>query len=378
MLAESFILPDAKLYMCGHSLGPCLLSTQYMMDKTMQDFALYGVRNWNDQQWIDLPFVLGEKIAKLIGALDTEVVVTDSTVVNLFKVLKAALQLQGDRQLILTTDDIFPADLYIAQGVGMVKRVKPEALIDNINEEVAVLMLSHVNYRDASLLDMQRINAVAAKHGVLSVWDLSHSIGIVPIDLHGCGADFALGCTYKYLSGGPGSPAFVYAHQKHHEKMESPIFGWMGHQKPFAFEEHYHASGINKFMGGTPPILSMKALESALAIFNVQRVQDLYQDAYRHSGFLIDSLRDLNIQVFKPLERGGHVAFTHDYAYGFSNALIEAGFICDYRAPHLIRLCINPLYISMNGIEDCVRQIQDIEAHALYLKPEYNQMRKVT
>lgn len=378
MLADKFILPDGKIYMCGHSLGPSLKTTADAVCNTLQDFTSYGVSSWNKSGWIDLPYALGVKIAALVGANPDEVITCDSTVVNLFKVLKAAMNLQKGRDIILTTDDNFPADLYIAQGISEVKYIKTDEIYENIDETVAVLMLTHVNYRDASVLEMKAINEYAYKYGVLTIWDLSHSIGIVPVDLEASGADFAVGCTYKYLSGGPGSPAFIYANRKHHEVMQSPIQGWMGHNQPFAFEKEHASSGIRKFMGGTPAILSMKALEAALEVFDRSLIDKAYSIANEYSILLIESLKICDIEVYAPQNRGGHVALTHKAGYAFSRALIDAGFICDYRAPELVRLCVNPLYISLHNIESCIEKIRFIMEKALYLKPEYNQMQKVT
>jgi kynureninase len=198
------------------------------------------------------------------------------------------------------------------------------------------------------------------------------------VDLEASGADFAVGCTYKYLSGGPGSPAFIYANRKHHDLMQSPIQGWMGHNQPFTFEKEYASSGVRKFMSGTPAVLSMKALEAALEVFDKKVIDKSYSIANEYSSSLIKSLKNCDIEVYAPQNRGGHVAFTHKHGYAFSRALIDAGFICDYRAPDLVRLCVNPLYISLGNIESCIEQIRFIMEKALYLKPEYNQMQKVT
>lgn len=195
------------------------------------------------------------------------------------------------------------------------------------------------------------------------------------MDLEVSGADFAVGCTYKYLSRGPGSPAFIYANRKYHERMQAPIQGWMGHNQPFSFEKEYTSSGVRKFMSGTPAILSMKAF---LEIFDKNVIVKAYSIANEYSSILLKFLNNRGIEVYTPQSRGGNVAFTHKHGYAFSRALIDAGFICDYRAPDLIRLCVNPLYISLHNIESCIEQIQFIMERALYLKPEYNQMQKVT
>jgi kynureninase len=367
MLSNHFILPQDKVYMCGHSLGPSFKTTAESVQDALQTFALQGVMGWH--QWFDLPVALGKKIAQLMGVQDHEVVVCDSTVVNLFKVLTIALALQKGRHTLLTTEDNFPADLYIAQGIGDVMLVKASEVFQHLNPSVAVLMLTHVNYRDASVLDMQTINDEAHRHGVLTIWDVSHSIGIVPLNLGS--ADFAVGCTYKYLSGGPGSPALVYAHAKHHHAMHSPIQGWIGHHQPFAFSPIYTSYGIKQLMGGTPPIFSMKGLQAALDVITVEHIAQAYTMVHEHGVCLIQALKNLGITVLEVAKRGGHVAFTHPYGYGFSRALIDLGIVCDYRAPDVVRLCINPLYLSLQDIQQCINCLQCVQNGALYLKPDY-------
>lgn len=385
MMRDHFLLPANQIYLCGHSLGPTPKTALYKIDNVLQDWASQAVKAWNTSGWFELSTSIAEKIAPLIGASSSEVVVCDSTSVNLFKVLMSALKLNQPRKTILTTKDNFPADLYIAQGIVAfrnelnVKTVNSSELYEHLNETVAVLMLTHVSYRDARIYDMAEITRRAHQLGILVVWDLSHSVGAVPVDLTACNADFAVGCTYKYLNGGPGSPAFVYVNARHDNTL-SPIYGWMGHQQPFAFDLTYKAIGAAKYLGGTPPILSCKALEGALEVFNSVDIQTLYQLSQQHSLFLMESLQRLGLELLISTDepRGGHVAFIHQQGYALSRALIDHGVIGDYREPGLIRLCVNPLYLSMDDIKQCVERLQHVLEKQLYLSPQYQQILKVT
>lgn len=369
MLAKQFILPKSGVYMAGHSLGPQPACVQDMIQQTLQDWQSLGVQAWSASYWFNMPKTVGVKIAALIGARSEEVVVCDSTVVNLFKVLSAALNVQKERQVILTCADNFPADLYIAQGLAgrhdnlVLKTVHANDLMTHLNEQVAVLMLTHVNYRDAVMLDMKILCEHARRQGIITIWDLSHSVGSVPLDLEDCGADFAVGCTYKYLNGGPGSPAFVYVNKRWHEAVESPIFGWTGHDQSFDFSPQYRASGCFRFLGGTPPILSFQALNAALDILHDQSVMAAcYARRLIHRDFLIEGLSALGLKVVTPKihSTGGHVAFEHLEASRIADKMIEAGVICDYRHPHLVRLCVNPLYLNVDDLDCCVRMLRDI------------------
>lgn len=363
MIRHKFALPENKIYMCGHSLGPLPKATLKNVTETLQSCEFFGAQNWIQNDWIDLPEKLGNKIASIINAKAGEVVVTDSTTVNLFKVIKTAMEIQKNRKIILTTDDNFPANLYLLQGIAArgqirLKMVKPDEIIDAIDETIAMLVLTHVNYRDAAVFNMESINTKAHRYGVLTIWDLSHSTGILPMDFSTNHVDFAVGCTYKYLSGGPGSPAFVYANKRHHAVMQSPIQGWMGHCQPLQFSEKYIAEGVKKFMGGTPAILSMKALESSLDLFSPVLIKKTHEKLLQYRSFFIDALKNLGVVVCEPNMGGGHVAFIHCDARRIFEALSMAGFLGDFRPPHFIRLCINPLYISLSEINSCVKQIE--------------------
>ncbi len=386
MQSSEFILAADIIYMCGHSLGPQPKTAKYKIEQTIKDWGDNAALAWNKSKWIDLSSEVAGKIAPLIGASENEVIICDSTSVNLYKVLMSALQLQNNRKIIVTTEDNFPADLYIAQGIQAfnngirLKTLKADALLENLDASVAVLMLTHVNYRDGAMHDMVQITKYAHDFGIVVIWDLSHSVGAVPVDLKACRADFAIGCTYKYLNGGPGSPAFVYVNSAHHSKIKSPIFGWMGHDQPFAFTDQYHATACANYYGGTPPILSLSALEGALSVFDDTQLRDLYVLSQERSLYLINALEELDLKILTPKNtpRGGHIAFIHPQGYALSRALIEQKVICDYRHPDLIRLCVNPLYLGIDEINRCIEIIRKILKEQLYRSAKYLQKTKVT
>lgn len=388
MMKSKFNLPKNTIYLCGHSLGPLSKSAQIQVNHTLQHWNHSVVKSWNDHHWIDLPKTIGAKIAPLIGAKANEVIVCDSTSVNLYKVLKCALKINSSRKTILTTQDNFPADLYIAEGISQfdssitVKTVSSASLKKNLSKNIAVLILSHVNYRDGSAFDLYEITQKAHDDGILVVWDLSHSVGIIPINLNQADADFAVGCTYKYLNGGPGSPAFIYANTKHHRTMKSPIFGWMGHKDPFKFSLEYKTlNKVDKFMSGTPSILSLVALNGALDIYKNLNLNLLLKLKEVHLNYLINAIEQLGLKVITPKEnhiRGGHVAFIHPSGYAISRALLDNHIIVDYREPNLIRMCVNPLYIKLTDLKNCVEKLKEILILKLFQNPEYNQIQKVT
>ena len=386
MRKNDFILPIDQIYMCGHSLGPMPKLAKLEVEHLMQAWSTEAVKAWNTDAWIDLPFKVAARIAPLIGADQKDVVVSDSTSVNLFKVLMGALKINHKRRVILTTDDNFPADNYIAQGIKAfnetvtLKIVPRELLLENLNEQVAVLMLTQVNYRDASMYDINQITALAHQQGILTVWDLSHSVGALPLDIQASNADFAVGCTYKYLNGGPGAPAFIYIHKRYQNELISPIYGWMGHDNPFAFEAIFQARSATQFLGGTPYVLSLKALEGALKSIEGIDMAALYAMSLKHSMILIQALKALGLNVLTPFNnaRGGHVAFIHEKGAALARALIDYGVIVDYRKPSVIRICVNPLYLNLSDIHQCVEQLRHILNTKIYQIPQYQQTLKVT
>lgn len=386
MKKYNFLLPPNQIYMCGHSLGPLSQLAKQQIEQVMQTWNTEAVKAWNTDAWIDLPYQIAAKIAPLIGADAEDVVMGDSTSVNLFKVLMSALKINHQRKIILTSDDNFPADSYIAQGIQALnkdltlKTVARESLLAHLTEEVAVLMLTHVNYRDASAYDLNYITTQAHQQGILTVWDLCHSVGALPVMLKKSNADFAVGCTYKYLNGGPGAPAFIYSHKRHHHQLISPIYGWMGHENPFAFDPMFRAQNMAQFISGTPYIISLKALEGALKSFDGLDMNALHTQSLHYSLTLIQALQALGLEVLTPLNntRGGHVAFIHEEGYALARALIDYGVIVDYRKPGLIRLCVNPLYLDLADIHLCINHLRHILESKIYQAPQYQQKVKVS
>lgn len=387
---DQFLLPKNKIYMCGHSLGPMPKKAHTLVQQGLYEWEHSIVCGWNEADWFHLPQRLGEKIALLIGALTHEVIVSDNTTLNLLKLLLTGIKLTPQRNKLLTEIDNFPADLYMAKTVGKlhptlaIKAVEGKDILAAMNEEIGVLLLTHVNYRTSFQHDIAKIQAKAQALGIIVIWDLSHSVGILPIDCKKEGIAFAVGCTYKYLNGGPGAPSFIVVDEKHHAKLSPSIQGWMGHKTPFTFSPDYEpAPGVNSFLSGTPPILSMKALHGALDIFTKIDMKLLREKSTQLSNLLINQckiqLPQLHcVSPHDPKQRGGHVAFTHPHAFALSRALIANGVIVDYREPHLIRFGFSPLYIDEQDIEYCVDLLVNIMQTESYLGACYEQRTKVT
>jgi kynureninase len=391
---DEFALPEGVIYLDGNSLGALPRQTLPRMTQVIgEEWGSGLIRSWNDAHWIDAPARIGDKIARLIGARSGEVIVADSTSVNLFKLLAEALRVQPGRHFILTEASNFPTDLYIAQGLidllggnhalRVVDRAEIERALDG---SVAVLMLTHVDYASGEIHDMRRITDAAQKVGTLMLWDLSHSAGAVPVDLNAARVDLAVGCGYKYLNGGPGAPAYLFVASGLQEAMQSPLSGWMGHAAPFAFEPEYRpASGIKRQLAGSPPILSMLALEVAVDLW--LRVDQ--QEARRKSMALGDlfiqqvdeTCRDLGVEVASPREakiRGSQVSLRHQEAYRVMRALIDRGVIGDFRTPDLLRFGFSALYTRYVDVFDAVRRLREVLTSRAWDRPEYAKRLPVT
>jgi kynureninase len=364
-----FTLPKGVIYLDGNSLGPTPAATRGRIDEAVsREWGEGLIRSWNNEDWIGAPARVGAKIARLIGAGPGEVVVADSTSVNLFKLLSAALRARPDRKVILTEAGNFPTDLYVAQGLAdllpgvEVRAVAPEAVEAGIDETVAVVLLTHVHYKTASRRDMAAITAAAHRAGALILWDLSHSAGAIEVDLGACDADLAVGCGYKFLNGGPGAPAFLYVARRLRDELRSPLTGWMGHAAPFDFVDDFRpATGIERFLCGTPPILGLLALEVGIDLaLEADMAAVAAKSAALWDLFAAEVEARLAGQGFSlitpgdPAARGSHIAFTHPQAYGVVQALIARGVIGDFRDPDVMRFGITPLYL---GFEDVWRAV---------------------
>jgi kynureninase len=374
---DAFALADGEIYLDGNSLGALPKATAGRVAEVVESEWGRGlIRSWNKADWIGAPSRIGGKIAGLLGAEPHEVLVADSTSVNLFKLLGAAIADRPDRHVILSEPGNFPTDLYIAQGVAAsrpgieMRTVAREDIVAAIDENVAVVMLTHVHYRTGARFDMAAVTAAAQAKGALMLWDLSHSVGAVPVDLGAAHADLAVGCGYKYLNGGPGAPAFLYVADRHQNRLASPLTGWMGHAAPFAFGDTYEAgSGIARFLCGTPPILGMAALEQGVDLFLAQDMEAVFAKGQALCSLFIDLVEDrcagLGLTLATPRDegaRGSHVSFFHEDGYPVMQALIDRGVIGDFRAPDILRFGFTPLYTRYEDVWNAVEILRRILA----------------
>ncbi|MBT8456190.1 MAG: kynureninase [Alphaproteobacteria bacterium] len=387
-----FHLPDGVIYLDGNSLGPLPRAATERVAAMMQgEWGEMLITGWNRAGWMAAPGVIGDRIARLIGAAPGSVVIGDTLSVKVYQALAAALPLRPDRRVILSDSGNFPSDLYMADGlVGMLGRghelrvVDPEEVADAITDEVAVLMLTQVDYRTGRRHDMAALTAKAHEHGALTLWDLAHSAGAFPVDLAGTGADFAVGCTYKYLNGGPGAPAFIYVSPDHIDRIRPALAGWLGHEAPFAFDLDYRAGGgIDRMRVGTPPVLQMAALETALDIWDSVDLGRVRARSVALSELFIETVEAkcpaLTLASPRnPEERGSQVGFRHPEGYAIMQALIARGVIGDFRAPDILRFGITPLYLSEADILRAVDILADILDNDLWDRAEYKVRAAVT
>jgi kynureninase len=385
-----FALPDGVIYLDGNSLGArpkaALARAQEVISAEWGDGL---IRSWNTAGWYDLPRRLGRLLAPLIGAAPDDVVVTDSTSINLFKVLAAALDMQAGapaRRVIVTERDNFPSDIYMAEGLanwlarGYTVHLLdawsdlPALLAGEMGAQVAVVMLTHVNYRTGRMLDMKATTRQIHAAGALAIWDLAHSAGAVEVDLDGASADFAVGCTYKYLNGGPGAPAFVWVPQRHQAQFSQPLTGWWTHRAPFAMDPSYApAAGIQRAMCGTQPVLSLALVECGLAIFDGVPMAALRAKSLALSDLFLDLVEQRcnrhPLELITPrahADRGSQVTIMHPHGYAVMQALIARGVIGDYREPDGMRFGFTPLYTSYQDVWQAVMVLQDILDNAAY------------
>lgn len=379
-LRDEFILPDGVIYLDGNSLGARpKASLQRAQEVIAQEWGTDLIKSWNKAGWFDLPSTLGNQLAPLIGAQAEEVVVTDSTSINLFKAISAALQIQsGDtqRKVIITERSNFPTDIYMAEGITrwldrgyQIQLIDtPEELPQVINEKTALVMLTHVNYRTGYLHDMRAVTALIHQHGALALWDLAHSAGAVPVELNAAQADFAVGCTYKYLNGGPGAPAFIWVPQRHQAAFQHPLSGWWGHASPFAMQPHFEpTSSIRRALCGTQPMVSLALVGCGLDIFGKTTMQAIREKSLALTDLFIELVESQcaahPLELVTPRshqQRGSQASFHHPHAYAIIQALIERGVIGDYREPGIMRFGFTPLYVRYVDVWDAVASLRDI------------------
>ncbi|HEX7910247.1 MAG TPA: kynureninase [Paraburkholderia sp.] len=387
-----FDLPADTIYLDGNSLGAMPANVPKRIEQALKQEWAHGlIRSWNDADWYPAPQRTGNKIAKLIGAGQHEVIVADSTSVNLFKVLVAATRMRPGRKVILAERTNFPTDVYIASSVAEMagcelRCVDPDEIVAAIDDSVAIVSLTHVNYKTGKRYDMEAVTRQAHEAGALIVWDLCHSAGAMPVNLNRCGADFAVGCGYKYLNGGPGAPAFVFVASRHIEAVRQPLTGWHGHAKPFDFTHDYAPHpGIDRMLTGTAPQLGVIALESALEAFDGVDL-DVLRDKSVALGNLFIELSDQELQgtgctLASPRDaqrRGSQVSLAHAQGYAIMQALIARNVIGDFRAPDILRFGFAPLYVRYVDIWDTVAQLKDIIATDAWNTEEFKARKSVT
>ena len=391
---DRFEIPAGMIYLDGNSLGVMPKSAPERMAQVVkEEWGRDLITSWNRHDWIGLPRRLGAKIAGLIGAKPHEVVVADSTSINIFKCLSAALQLNPERNVILSEAGNFPTNVYMMQGLAansggriVEKRVATDQIEANLTDDVAVLLITQAHYKSGYLHDMQAITARAQAKGILVIWDLCHSAGALPIDLNACKADLAVGCGYKYLNGGPGAPAFIFVAERHQEKVLPVLSGWLGHASPFSFVDEYTpAPGIDRFKCSSPSILAMSALECGLDIaieadmdqvraksvalceLFIEQVEARVGD----QGFALASPRDAAI-------RGSQVSFHHENGYPIMQALIENGVIGDFRDPDILRFGFTPLYVSHEDVWRAAEVLERIMTQEIWCEARFSVRSAVT
>ena len=387
-----FHLPEGVIYLDGNSLGPLPLAARERVARLLRDeWGELLIRGWNDAGWMDQPGRLGDRIGRLIGAPPGTVVMGDTLSIKIYQAVAAALKLRPDRRIILSDHGNFPSDLYMVDGLirslGLdheIRLTAPEEVADALDENVAVLMLTEIDYRTGRKHDMACLTEAAHAAGALTVWDLAHSVGALPIDVAGTGADFAVGCTYKYLNAGPGAPAFIYVAPRHIDRVRPALSGWLGHEAPFSFDLDYRSGpGIERMRVGTPPIIAFAALDAALDVWDEVLIEDVRARSIELCELFIAEAeqRCPDLELASPraaAERGSQVSFRFEPAYPAMQALIERGIIGDFRAPDVMRFGIAPLYLDAADIVRAAVILGEIVAERLWDPPRYRERRVVT
>lgn len=394
-MRDRFHLPEGVIYLDGNSLGPLPKGAVETLNRTIhQEWGEGLIRSWGEADWFTLPERLGDRMGGLIGAAAGQIVVCDGTSINIFKALNAAMGLRPGRDVIVSEQGSFPTDLYMIEGAigaaaGYTTRLlgrDGDNLADLLDERVAVVLLSNVDYRTGRLMDMAATAKAVHDAGALIIWDLCHSAGVVPLDLDGTQADFAVGCTYKYLNAGPGAPAYIYAAKRHQDQARQPLSGWWGHAAPFAFEGGFRpAAGIKRFLVGTQSILGLKGVEAALDVFDDVDIESIRAKSRRMGDVfteLVEQHPDCEaLRLVSPREndhRGSQVAFDFKDGYPVIRAMIEQGVIGDFREPGLMRFGLAPLYLTYAELFDAVQVMGDCMRRQVWTDPKYQTREAVT
>ncbi|MCO4844163.1 MAG: kynureninase [Yoonia sp.] len=387
-----FHLPEGMIYLDGNSLGPLPKATAQRVAQTVTDeWGEMLITGWNKAGWMGQPTALGDRIGRLIGAEAGHVTLGDTLSIKVYQALASAIEMNPDRKVILSDTGNFPSDLYMAEGlVGSLGRglelqtVAPEDVMGTLSKDIAVLMLTQVDYRTGRMHDMAALTKAAHDLGIVTVWDLAHSAGALPVDLSGCNADFAVGCTYKYLNGGPGAPAFIYVAPRHIASTRPALSGWLGHASPFAFDLDYRAgTGIERMRVGTPPVLQMAALDASMDIWDSVDMDALRATSLALSDQFIAEVEaacpDLHLATPRdPQVRGSQVSFRHPEGYAIMQALIAQGVVGDFRAPDIMRFGFTPLFIDASDVSRAVGILGDIMRDGTWDQAQFKTRAAVT
>ncbi len=389
---DAFILPEGVIYLDGNSLGPMPKVVPARVQEVMTgEWAQMLIRAWNAAGWMAMPERVGNSVGRLIGASEGSIVMGDTLSIKVFQALSSAVKMRPDRKVILSDTGNFPSDLYMAEGlVGLLEQgyelrtVAPEDVAGSMTDDIAVVMLTEVDYRTGRMHDMAAITKLAQDNGSVMVWDLAHSAGAIPVDLAGSNCEFAVGCTYKYLNGGPGAPAFIYVRPDLADGATPALSGWLGHRQPFDFDINYTpAKGIERMRVGTPPILQMAALEAAMTVWEGVDMHDLRRDSLAlQEQFIAEVERDVpQLTLASPRDgavRGSQVSFRFEQGYAAMQAVIDRGVIGDFRAPDIMRFGFTPLYIDAADVSAAVAIIKDVMDNALWDTDKYKTRSRVT
>ena len=387
-----FDLPEGVIYLDGNSLGPLPRATAARVARTVtEEWGQMLITGWNKAGWMEMPRAVGDRIGRLIGAEKGTVVMGDTLSIKVYQALASALEMRPGRKVILSDTGNFPSDLYMAQGLCRtlgpdyeLRTVAPEAVMEALDETVAVMMVTEVDYRTGRRHDMAALTARAHAVGALAIWDLAHSAGALPVEVAAGGADFAVGCTYKYLNSGPGGPAFIYVAPRHAEVARPALSGWLGHAAPFAFDMEYRpGAGIERMRVGTPPILQLAALEASLDIWDQVEMSEIRKASLALTDRFIAGVEAAcpDLELATPRDhanRGSQVSFRHPEGYAIMQALIARGVIGDFRAPDILRFGFTPLFIGPEDVDAAVVILADVMANRLWDRPEYHARARVT
>jgi len=387
-----FDLPEGVIYLDGNSLGPLPRAAAARVARTVtEEWGQMLITGWNKAGWMELPSRLGNRVGRLIGAEPGAVVLGDTLSIKVYQALASAFEMNPTRKVVLSDTGNFPSDLYIAQGLCRtlgpdyeLKTVAPEDVLSALDESVAVMMITEVDYRTGRRHDMATLTARAHEVGALAIWDLAHSAGALPVEVAGGGADFAVGCTYKYLNSGPGGPAFIYVAPRHAEVARPALSGWLGHEAPFAFNLDYRpGAGVERMRVGTPPVIQLAALEASLDIWDQVEMSDIRVASLALTDRFIAGVEATcpTLTLATPRDhatRGSQVSFRHPEGYAIMQALIARGVIGDFRAPDILRFGFTPLFINAADVDAAVAIIAEVMAGNLWDRPEYKTRARVT